>query len=52
MRIIESNIARPELLVIECDCDRCFAHLAVRDVVECPVCHRKADLSILEKVAV
>ena len=50
MQIIETNAVRPNLIVIECDCGSCFPHLVGNEDVECRICHRKADLSALEKV--
>ena len=52
MRIIESNVAQPELLVIECDCGCCFPHLVGKDEIECPVCHKLGSLSELREVVV
>lgn len=49
MIVVESNTARPELRVIECDCGCCFPHLEIRNEIECPVCHRVRSLSELKE---
>jgi uncharacterized paraquat-inducible protein A len=48
MRIVETHPTKSELLVIECDCTCCFPHVASRDEIECPVCHKLGSLRELK----
>jgi uncharacterized paraquat-inducible protein A len=50
MRIVDIHATKPELLVIECDCTCCFPHLASKDEIECPVCHKLGSLNKLQEV--